>query len=77
MKNKGLKPAFPFIEKITGNYGEKYWQTTPGQSKRFYAACAAMQGLLANPNWSKDQIQTEAVVKVSLGMADELIKQEE
>ena len=69
MKNKGLEPAFPVDYRIRES-------DRKGMNKRFYAACAAMQGLLANPNWSKDQIQTEAVVKVSLGMADELIKQE-
>ena len=77
MKNKGLKPAFPFIEEITGNYGEKYWQTTPGQSKRFYAACAAMQGLLSNPYPDIIWLDNKVICEMAYMFADKLLTQEE
>ena len=49
-----------------------------GISKRFYAACAAMQGILANPKvelLGKDVI-TITLIKSSYKLADELLKQE-
>lgn len=48
-------------------------------SKRFYAACAAMQGLISNPYWASVNqlgIDTTELVKKSLEVADELLKQE-
>ena len=44
----GLETAFP----LDGNYAADALETNnQGMSKRFYAACAAMQGLIANyPN---------------------------
>jgi hypothetical protein len=50
---------------------------TKGMSKRFYAACAAMQGVLAASNIL--QIKTphiELLTKISYEIADELLKQE-
>lgn len=42
MENKlGLESAFPLMD---AEFREIQW----GMSRRFYAACAAMQGLLAN-----------------------------
>ena len=46
-----------------------------GMSKRFYAACAAMQGMLANQ--SVNQIPDEIVIKTAYKIADELLKQED
>ena len=49
-----------------------------GMSKRFYAACAAMQGLLSNEsmidNHNLDSI--EWIAKHAIMQADELLKQE-
>lgn len=64
----GQDPAFP-----KNNVHEK------GMSKRFYAACAAMQGFLsygvANPLGTNDP-NYELIVKQSYKFADELLKQE-
>lgn len=50
----------------------------PGMSKRFYAACAAMQGILAS--WDRTAMLEgkgiELAVKVSYECADELLEQE-
>lgn len=72
MENKeklGQEPAFPMID------------VSDGMSKRFYAACAAMQGLLANNNLGKlvsDDLylQREQVAKTAFSFADYLLKQE-
>lgn len=55
-----------------------------GISKRFYAACAAMQGLLANPDWARtakipddfDEYKSRIAVS-AFDFADELLKQED
>ena len=44
-----------------------------GMSKRFYAACAAMQGMLANPdtrNWARSE---ECVIESAYRHADALL----
>ena len=43
-----------------------------GMSKRFYAACAAMQGFLSNPTI----IPSDKLAEYSFKYADELLKQE-
>ena len=58
----GQKPAFP--------YPLAYEH---GMSKRFYAACAAMQGMLANSNVIYDWT---SICNMSYELADELLKQE-
>lgn len=45
-----------------------------GMSKRFYAACAAMQGMLASPFDIKGG--KSELIKMSFEYADELLKQE-
>ena len=49
-----------------------------GMSKRFYAACAAMQGIIASKTlviWNtKDQ---EACARIAYQFADELLRQED
>ncbi len=80
MKNKklGQEAAFPFVE---SGYEES---VEFGMSKRFYAACAAMQGLLANPNIKrpsnnvKEQLDVEHVnlTEICFRYADELLKGE-
>lgn len=52
---------------------------TDGMTKRFYAACAAMQGLCALPNkgtFESLEQANELLVKQSYAIADELLKQE-
>ena len=45
-----------------------------GMSKRFYAACAVMQGLYSNPAMANRAI--EEVIASAYAAADELLKQE-
>jgi len=56
-----------------------------GASKRFYAACAAMQGMLSNMEYQKASAivakrnnvePDEWLVKTAYSLADELLKQE-
>jgi hypothetical protein len=79
---KGHEPAFPtdLLVDATKNY---HGQTiNPGMSKRFYAACAAMQGIMSNLEmlkeynfkFKKDHI--EHIINDCYKMADELLKQE-
>ena len=55
-------------------------QVESGMSKRFYAACAAMQGLLSNPNSNNQKdgsLHTyESLTEMAYIVADELLKQE-
>ncbi len=71
----GQEPAFPIeeMQKNTNDSGVSELVPHLGMSKRFYAACAAMQGLLANRDFNHD---LTAVVKASYDFADELLKQE-
>lgn len=69
----GQEPAFPYVDEnaIIGN-------TPSGQqgiNKRFYAACAAMQGLLAKYNLNNPSDQG-IICQLSYELADELLKQE-
>lgn len=80
----GDEPAFPTDYGFQENIG-----TVPhtGMSKRFYAACAAMNGILANPNTASQIAQqfgsisaedaNELVCKTAYKLADELLKQEQ
>ena len=72
----GQEPAFP-------NENTEFCQDPYcyGMSKRFYAACAAMQGLLSNPSIGRPQSFAdvdgyEEFIKVCYSYADELLKQE-
>ena len=48
-----------------------------GMSKRFYASCAAMQGILAGIKTSKNIApDAERIIKDAYILADELLKQE-
>ena len=74
----GSEPAFPFSQKYSSSS-----ENHLGISKRFYAACAAMQGMLSNPDWVKtanipddfDEYVTR-VVSASFDFSDELLRQE-
>ena len=80
------EPAFPIPDPDMTIPGQDI-QETQGMSKRFYAACAAMQGILsyhgrywqsAYPEHSHlDGLLPEEVAKLAIQFADELIKQEE
>ena len=77
----GQEPAFActYEMRISGQNKLCYHE---GMSKRFYAACAAMQGILANQNGEygviggTNQQYTERLISQSYQFADELLKQE-
>lgn len=88
----GQEPAYP-VEVNLHNVEEQFSQNGPhtvmchGMSKRFYAACVAMQGLLSNPN-TAGQIKLSAVdvdaktanaivCRTAYEIAEELLKQEQ
>lgn len=48
----------------------------PGISKRFYAACAAMQGLLSANKSGIVFLEPEEAIRFAYFYADELLKQE-
>lgn len=75
---KGQESAFPLDADIISMCGEK--PNPFGISKRFYAACVAMQGLLANSYWAQTNangINPKGLVKNSYEIADELLSQED
>ena len=92
METRNLKnePAFPFFETNASGYentvvvdtptGRLYLPFQSGMSKRFYAACAAMQGLLsANPEYTHGNVPIpvlSVIAGLSFEFADELLKQE-
>jgi hypothetical protein len=70
VKKLGQEPAFPCInaDRIPFNNGA---------SKRFYAACAAMQGILGNKNANPTrQEHFQNIIEDAYKLADELLKQE-
>lgn len=75
------QPAFP----IFNSEGIPTWTKSDclddgltGVSKRLYAACAIIQGLLANSNYKDTDAHSnkKSLVKLSYALADELLKQE-
>ena len=76
-KKLGSEPAFP----VDGqNAYSALHQNYAGMSKRFYAACAAMQGILSGMDC--DQMvghrvtDTKGIIELAYMCADELLKQE-
>lgn len=67
-------PAFPTVDTIEPTSQTRCEPLNMGMSKRFYAATAAMQGLLANP--SIEQLAPRDLIPDAYLFADELIKQE-
>jgi len=73
----GQEPAFPLKSEGIANRQK-------GMSKRFYAACAAMQGLLANNDYIARKLSTfnnkiedtDTIISDAYKLADELLKQE-
>jgi hypothetical protein len=89
------EPAFPCLEYNEPGYGDAIIITINGEkniipfkegmSKRFYAACKAMQGILSNSEAYKvitedadnqNKCWGEMIIKQSYQFADELLKQE-
>ena len=83
----GQEPAFPIEENYTGNYGP-VTNTYFGISKRFYTACAAMQGILSNSSmmisfsqmYSNEKDASKKILKHLIAeayiYADKLLEQE-
>jgi len=82
MQKLGQENAFPLdvnsSKMIANGYDAKQFKT--GMSKRFYAACAAMQGLAANPvgfvQADEKPHTVESFIANAYILADELLKQE-
>lgn len=68
----GNEPAFATSALLSGS--EDIYQA--GISKRFYAACFAMQGILASPNADVQLLYDNQKAEYAFVMADELLKQE-
>lgn len=70
-KKLGQEPAFATSALLSA--GEDVYQS--GMSKRFYAACCAMQGI-ASAQTTRSDTDNEWITKTAFNMADELLKQE-
>ena len=77
-KKLGQEPAFANTETYNPNNMECNGTYQQGMSKRFYAACAAMQGILASgvKVGGESIITPEIVIPYAYKFADELLKQE-
>lgn len=72
----GQEPAFAMSNsELNFNKQGVVKDESNGMSKRFYAACAAMQGIAAMHSTRTD-INNEWICKTAFNMADELLKQE-
>lgn len=73
----GLEPAFANVAfDKTGTFTHLEDQGHYGMTKRFYAACAAMQGILSNPAFSGLKSNPSDISKMSYAMADEILNKE-
>ena len=73
----GQEPAFPTEVEHDGVFGMRYKTKTQGISKRSYAACAAMQGLLSNGSFNIHEPETPSqIARNAYELADELLKWE-
>lgn len=84
----GQEPAYPLPNGIEIYYdgGEVSVSPENGMTKRFYAACTAMQGLISNPDLASQiynqfgEVKSADVYKITCKtaylIADELLKQE-
>lgn len=66
---KKFEPAFPMDFEQRNDF-------QLGMSKRFYAACAALTGIMANSNPDFIRMDFETAVGHAYACADELLKQE-
>lgn len=73
MKELGTEPAFPHETIEFNRDGGPVNMDLRTMSKRFYAACAAMQGVLANHYTS---LNKKIIIQDALDFADEILKQE-
>jgi hypothetical protein len=82
MSKLGQEPAFPIeeMQKNVNDTGISELIPHLGMSKRFYAACFAMQGILSTKSQyimgNRDLPIPNEIAKYSLECADELLKQE-
>ena len=80
LEQESAFPEITYKYTVNGNYPELMHY--PGMSKRFYAACVAMQGLLSNSVFMSYMAQEysdntdKEVVKNAYELADELLRQE-
>lgn len=79
----GQEPAFATQHAIADANNPAFKLGKSGMSKRFYAACAAMQGMIANPHIVRPDPrsgtlsdQYRSFISVAYEYADELLKQE-
>lgn len=77
MENKklGQEPAFPQCDTVQEALADTNISTF-GMSKRFYAACAAMQGILSNESSEMLRLDAREVANMAFDHADKLLKQE-
>jgi len=74
-KKLGQESAYPLeFKTFKGSHPNQttVYHSSKGMSKRFYAACAAMQGLLVGV----DTPNIKTIAEMSFELADELLKQE-
>lgn len=86
MDKLGQEPAFAKPANFVKGYKETRYNNTPsdGMSKRFYAACMAIQGIISHNGfyWQGNGIENlngvtlDFCAKLAFEYADELLKQE-
>ena len=88
MKTQKLGQEAAFATSCENLQSEQTWQS--GMSKRFYAACAAMQGIVSNnelrhalaldssnAHFNPEKLSHDAfLIKYAYQLADELLRQE-
>jgi len=84
-KKLGQEPVYPFFEYNENGYGNTvvvktsngklFFPFQAGMSKRFYADCAAMQGLLSSDRIMEGYNKGLTIIR-AYELADELLKQE-
>lgn len=72
MEKLGQEAAFPELTTEYDGKGNILPFQTKGMSKRFYAACAAMQGLISHYGVAFEELH----IQKAYYYADELLKQE-
>ena len=72
----GQEPAFPELNSEYDGQDRILPYQNSGMSKRFYAACTAMQGLVTSIPLDNTAIWKQEIIEKSYKLADELLKQE-
>ena len=70
MEKLGQEPAFSYLKQT----GKNAFTFESGMNKRFYAACAALQGMLADDAYRHRG--HELIITEAYQLADELLRQE-